>query len=155
MKVVIASDHGGFEYKNIILEIVKKKGFAIEDLGNFDKDISDDYPDYARLAAAAIINKTADRAIIICGSGAGVSIAANKFKGVRAALCHDTYTAHQCVEHDAANVLCMGQRVIGIELATEVTLAFLTASFSNEERHARRLKKVTVMEDQNLIDPAK
>lgn len=155
MKVVIASDHGGFEYKNIILEIVQKKGFAIKDLGNFQKDTADDYPDYARLVAAAIVNKTADRAIIICGSGAGVSIAANKFKGVRAALCHDTYTAHQCVAHDAANVLCMGQRVIGIEVATEVTLAFLSASFSNEERHARRLKKVAEIEDQNLIDPEK
>lgn len=149
MKVVIASDHGGFQYKNILLKVISSKGYEITDLGSFNEQPSD-YPDFAALVADEIIQNKATKGILICGSGAGVSVAANKFKGVRAALCHDTYTAHQCVEHDDVNVLCMGQRVIGIELATEIVLAFLAASFSHEERHERRLNKITAIEERNM-----
>src|SRR6202012_210631 len=102
------------------------------------------------IIANSIINKQADRGILICGSGVGVSVAANKFKGIRAGVCHDTYSAHQCVEHDDVNVLCIGQRVIGIELAREVVFTFLKAVFSNEERHVKRLKKIAIIEDSNM-----
>ena len=150
MKIVIASDHGGFEYKNILLQEINSNGYHITDLGSFNEEPSDDYPDFAGLVANAILNKQAEKAILICGSGAGVSVAANKFKGIRAALCHDTYTAHQCVEHDDVNVLCIGQRVIGIELAREIVLTFLSATFSYEERHERRLNKVKAIENKNM-----
>lgn len=149
MKIVIASDHGGFQYKNILLKEISSRGYDITDLGSFNEAPSD-YPDFATLVGNSIINNRAERGILICGSGAGVSVAANKFKGVRAALCHDTYTAHQCVEHDDVNVLCIGQRVIGIELAREIVLAFLAATFSHEERHERRLGKVKAIEDRNM-----
>lgn len=150
MKIVIASDHGGFQYKNILLKDISSKGYDITDLGSFNEAPSDDYPDFAELVSNSIINNQAEKGILICGSGAGVSVAANKFKGVRAALCHDTYTAHQCVEHDDVNVLCIGQRVIGIELAREIVLAFLATTFSHEERHERRLAKVKAIEDKNM-----
>jgi ribose 5-phosphate isomerase B len=150
MKIAIASDHGGFQYKNILLKEISDKGYEITDLGSFTETASDDYPDFAGLVAGSVINNQAEKGILICGSGAGVSVAANKFKGVRAALCHDTYTAHQCVEHDDVNVLCIGQRVIGIELAREIVFAFLAATFSHEERHERRLGKVKAIEDTNM-----
>ena len=149
MKIVIASDHGGFQYKKILLPIIAAKGFDITDLGSFTEAPSD-YPDIALLVGDAIAKGKADRGILICGSGAGVSVAANKCKEIRAAVCHDTYTAHQCVEHDDVNVLCMGQRVIGIELATEIVLSFLGALFSQEERHVRRLHKVNAIEVRNM-----
>lgn len=149
MKIVIASDHGGFQYKNVLLRSIAGKGFDVTDLGNFT-DAPSDYPDIASLVAEAIIKGRADKGILICGSGAGVSVAANKYKGIRAALCHDTYTAHQCVEHDDVNVLCIGQRVIGIETATEIVFSFLGAVFSHEERHERRLNKVKAIEDSTM-----
>lgn len=149
MKIVIASDHGGFKYKNVLVDALKLKGFDIIDLGSYDEQPSD-YPDYAALVADAIREGGAEKGILICGSGAGVSVAANKYKGIRAALCHDTYTAHQCVEHDDVNVLCMGERVVGIELSLEITLAFLNATFSHEERHERRLEKIKNIEATNM-----
>ncbi|MFT3683285.1 MAG: ribose 5-phosphate isomerase B [Ferruginibacter sp.] len=149
MKIVIAADHGGFQYKNILFQEIRAKGYDITDLGTYTEAASD-YPDHAATVAKALQLGDAVKGILICGSGAGVSVAANKFKGIRAALCHDTYTAHQCVEHDDVNVLCMGQRVIGIELAKEIVLAFLAASFSNEERHMRRLNKVKAFEQENM-----
>lgn len=149
MKIVIASDHGGFQYKNVLLRSIAGKGFDVTDLGSFT-DAPSDYPDIASLVAEAIIKGRADKGILICGSGAGVSVAANKYKGIRAALCHDTYTAHQCVEHDDVNVLCLGQRVIGIETATEIVFSFLGAVFSHEERHERRLNKVKAIEDSTM-----
>src|SRR5690349_3133399 len=109
MKVAIASDHGGFEYKNILLQDIRDKGYDITDLGAFEKAPLDDYPDYAEAVAENILTGNAERGILICGSGVGVSVAANKFKGIRAGVCHDTYSAHQCVEHDNVNVLCIGQ----------------------------------------------
>jgi len=150
MKIVIASDHAGVSYKAILFKEIQDKGFDITDLGTRNQDIPDDYPDYAEKIAHAIINKEAERGIIICGSGVGVSVAANKFKGIRAGVCHDTYSAHQCVEHDNANVLCIGERVIGIELAREIVFAFLNATFSNEERHVRRLRKIDEIENENM-----
>ncbi|MEI9810073.1 MAG: ribose 5-phosphate isomerase B [Bacteroidota bacterium] len=149
MKVVIASDHGGFQYKNILLKDIREHGYEINDLGAFNEDPSD-YPDHAADVANAILNKEADRGILICGSGVGVSVAANKFKGIRSGVCHDTYSAHQCVEHDDVNVLCIGQRVIGIELAREIVLAFLAARFTHAERHVRRLGKIYAIEARNM-----
>lgn len=149
MKVVIAADHGGYAYKNLLLEIISQQGFEVIDVGAFNETPSD-YPDFAELVAKAIKNNEAEKGILICGSGAGVSVAANKYKGIRACVCHDTYSAHQCVEHDDVNVLCMGERVIGIELAKEIVLAFLTAKFSHEERHERRLNKVLSIEEKNF-----
>jgi len=149
MKIVIASDHGGFQYKNILLDEIQEQGYDIKDLGAFD-DSPSDYPDFAAIIAKAILKGEAEKGILICGSGVGVSVAANKFKGIRAGVCHDTYSAHQCVEHDDVNVLCIGQRVIGIELAREIVSSFLNARFSNEERHKRRLKKVIAIEKKNM-----
>ena len=149
MKIVIASDHGGYQYKSILFKEIKEKGYDITDLGSFN-ELPSDYPDFAELVAEALQCKKAEKGILICGSGAGVSVAANKFKDIRAALCHDTYTAHQCVEHDDVNVLCIGQRVIGIELSREIIFAFLAGKFSHEERHERRLNKVKAIESRTM-----
>src|SRR5258706_4811347 len=149
MKVVIASDHGGFQYKTLLLQEIRELGYDVTDAGAFNEEPSD-YPDYAGEVANTLLNGEAEKGILICGSGAGVSVAANKFKGIRAAVCHDTYTAHQCVEHDDVNVLCIGQRVIGIELAREIILAFLAATFSHESRHERRLSKIRAIETKNM-----
>jgi ribose 5-phosphate isomerase B len=149
MRVVIASDHGGFQYKKILLATIREKGYDLVDLGAFDEEASD-YPDYAQAVANAITKGGADRGILICGSGVGVAVAANKFKSIRAGVCHDTYSSHQGVEHDDVNVLCLGQRVIGIELAKEIIFAFLAASFSEGDRHKRRLAKIATIESNNM-----
>ena len=149
MKVVIASDHAGFQYKKILVDIIKDLHHEVSDLGSF-KEEADDYPDYAVVIANAILKNEAERGILVCGSGVGVSVAANKFKGIRAGVCHDTYSAHQCVEHDDVNVLCLGQRVIGIELARDIVTTFLAAKFSNAERHKRRLEKIATIEKNNM-----
>lgn len=149
MKVVIASDHGGLQYKNLISAEIRSKGHELTDLGAFNEEPSD-YPDYAEKVAKALLNGEAEKGIVICGSGVGVSVAANKFKGIRAGVCHDTYSAHQCVEHDDVNVLCIGQRVIGFELAREIMLIFLAATFSYEARHKKRLEKVNAIESRNM-----
>ena len=141
MKIALACDHGGYALKNIIKDYVLADGFSVIDLGT-DGTVSVDYPDYAEKIGAAIIRGEAERGVLICGSGVGASIAANKIKGIYAAVCHDTYSAHQGVEHDNMNVLCLGARVIGPELAKELVDAFLNAKFSNEERHVRRVNKV-------------
>ena len=149
MKVIIASDHAGFEYKNVLLNDIRQQGYKVTDIGTFSKE-PDDYPDRAADIANAIINNKGDRGILICGSGVGVSVAANKFKGIRAGVCHDTYSAHQCVEHDNVNVLCLGERVIGIELAREIIFTFLKAEFSNAPRHQKRLNKISDIENENM-----
>jgi ribose 5-phosphate isomerase B len=149
MKVVIASDHGGFQYKKSLLEAIREHGYELTDLGTFNEEPTD-YPDHAKAVATSIMNKEAERGVLICGSGAGVSVAANKFRGIRASVCHDTYSAHQCVEHDDVNVLCIGQRVIGIELAREIILTFLAAQFSHAARHQRRLAKINAIEISNM-----
>jgi ribose 5-phosphate isomerase B len=145
MKIALACDHGGFPLKEAIKECILADGFLVLDLGT-DSLESVDYPDFAEKLGIAIVNGDAERGILICGSGVGASIAANKIKGIYAGLCHDTYSAHQGVEHDNMNVLCLGARVIGDELAKELVGAFLGAEFSNGERHVRRLNKVYKIE---------
>jgi len=146
MKIAIACDHAGFLLKDDVLEAIEQTGNEVLDLGTYNQEPVD-YPDYAEKAGRAIVQNQADRAIILCGSGAGASIAANKIKGVYACLCHDTYTAHQAVEHDNINTLCMGSRVIGGELAKEIVKSFLNAKFSGEERHLRRTNKIINLEN--------
>lgn len=150
MKVIIAADHAGFVYKQLLVADLKQAGYDVTDLGGDGTNPQDDYPDYASAAATALLNKEGDRAILICGSAVGVSIAANKFPGIRAGVCNDTYTAHQCVEHDHVNILCLGQRVTGVEVVREIAFTYLTANFTGEERHKRRLAKIEVLEHQNL-----
>ena len=149
MKVIIGCDHAGFTYKISLKEILLQRGFDVIDVGAMKEINEDDYPDYAAKVATCVLENEASRGILICGSSVGVSIAANKFKGIRAAVCHDTYSAHQSVEHDAANILCIGARVIGIELAKDILFSFLNAQFSNEERHIRRLQKINAIEEKN------
>ena len=144
MKVAIAADHGGFTLKGRLMHVLDA-GHEMLDLGtNSEEPV--DYPDYARALGRAVLDGRADRGVLICGSGAGAAIAANKMRGIRAALAHDTYTAHQMVEHDDVNVCCLGARVVGAELAAEIATVFLAARFTGEERHVRRLKKVAQIE---------
>ena len=148
MKIALAADHNGFELKAIISEVLKKAGHAVLDVGPHSFDPLDDYPDYAKILAKSVSEKASDRGIMICGSGVGASVAANKVKGVRAAMCHDLYSAHQGVEHDDLNVLCLGSRIIGSEVARELVITFVNAEYTHEERHQRRLEKVLDMEDE-------
>ena len=147
MRVAVASDHAGFPLKTRIIEELGKLGHATVDLGTDSTDPVD-YPDYSRAVAEAVIDGRAERAILLCGSGAGACVAANKFKGVRAATCHDPFSAHQSVEDDDVNVLCLGARVIGAELAVELVRRYMAANFSGAERHKRRLAKVAGFEAQ-------
>ena len=146
MKIGIAADHAGLEQKGKLLELLKEKNFDIEDFGAFEYQGDDDYPDIVTPLAKALSEKKIDRAIAVCGSGVGVSIAANKFPGVRAALISETYSAHQGVEHDDMNMLCVGGRVLGTSLILEIILAFLNAEFQKDERFVRRLNKVLDIE---------
>jgi len=142
MKVTIAADHGGFELKKFLIEWLGNRGFEISDSGNLVYDSKDDYPDFAIEACNNVVNGNAERAIVICGSGVGACVTSNKIKGIRACVCHDSYSAHQGVEHDAMNVLCLGARIIGTELAKEIVTSFLNAKFIGEERFIRRLNKI-------------
>ena len=146
VRIAIAADHAGFELKNALSREIGRLGLEVVDLGAHSYDPSDDYPDFAAASARAVAKGDVERAVLICGSGVGASIAANKIDGVRAALCHDTYSAHQGVEHDDMNVLVLGSRIIGEALAIELTSAFLRARFSGESRHVRRLEKVKALE---------
>lgn len=152
MKIAVAADHAGFPLKARVIEEVCKLGHDVFDLGTHSTDAVD-YPDYARAVAEAIRDGAADRAILICGSGAGACVAANKFRGVRAAICHDTFSAHQGVEGDGMNVLCLGARVIGPELAAELVSTYLNAHFSDIERHRRRVTKVEQFEEEFRFEP--
>ncbi len=145
MKIAIAVDHGGFPLKGRLAEVIQDSGHEVVDLGTHSTDPVD-YPDYSRALGQAVLDGRAERGVLVCGSGAGAAIAANKMRGIRAALAHDTYTAHQMVEHDNVNVCCLGARVVGAELAAEIVSVFLPARFSGEERHVRRLSKVAEME---------
>jgi ribose 5-phosphate isomerase B len=146
MRIALAADHAGFEMKGHLAADLRARGHDVLDLGTHSS-APVDYPDCAESVAAALRDRRADRGIIVCGSGAGVSIAANKFPGVRAAVCHDCYTARQAVEHDDMNVLCLGARVIGPALAIDLVATFLDAAFSGEERHRRRLEKILAIEN--------
>jgi ribose 5-phosphate isomerase B len=145
MKIALAGDHAGFSLKQFLSSELKKDGHQIVDLGAFDETPSD-YPDFARKIGKAVSSKDVERGILVCGSGIGACVAANKIKGIRAGLAHDTYSSRQGVEHDDMNVLCLGARVIGVAPALEIARAFLAARFTNEERHLRRLKKVLEIE---------
>jgi ribose 5-phosphate isomerase B len=151
MRIAIGADHAGFELKNSVVEYVRATGNAVHDLGTYNSEPVD-YPDLARKVCEAMQQGKADLGILVCGSGVGASVAANKFFGIRAAICHDTYTAHQGREHDDVNVLCMGSRVIGEALALEIVRTWLEASFSHEERHQRRLDKVLDIEKENFME---
>jgi RpiB/LacA/LacB family sugar-phosphate isomerase len=146
MRIALGADHAGFELKEKVLSLLAELGHQALDLGTHDRQPVD-YPDFAESVGRAVIEGRAERGIVICGSGVGASVAANKVRGIRAGLCHDTYSAHQGVEHDDMNVLVLGSRVIGPELARELVRAFLAARFTNEERHRRRLAKVEAMEE--------
>ena len=145
MRIACAFDHAGFPLKPIVMETLQAAGHEVIDLGT-DSTEPVDYPDKARDAADAVLGGRAERAVVVCGSGAGVAVAACKFPGIRACTAHDTYTAHQAVEHDDVNVLCLGARVIGPALAAEIIAAFSLAEFSGEERHVRRLRKIEAIE---------
>lgn len=146
MRVVIGADHNGLASKDMVRQWLEAAGHAVVDVGPHEFDPQDDYPDFARLVGETLQRGEADRGILLCGSGVGASIAANKLRGIRAGLCHDAYSAHQAVEHDNVNVLCLGPRVVGPALMEELVSAFLAAEFTGEERHARRLAKVTALE---------
>ena len=148
MRIALAGDHAGAELKNELMTRLAPLGHELIDLGGDGSDRDDDYPDYSRELGMAILDGRADRGILVCGSGVGAAIAASKLPGVRAGLCHDTYSAAQGVEHDDMNVLALGARVIGVELAVACARAFLAASFSGEARHVRRLAKVRAIEEQ-------
>ncbi|MFL5673926.1 MAG: RpiB/LacA/LacB family sugar-phosphate isomerase [Chloroflexota bacterium] len=150
MRIAFAADHAGAACKDELIARLTSAGLDHDliDLGGDGSDPTDDYPDFAQRLGAAIQARTADRGVLICGSGVGASVAANKMRGIRAAICHDTYSAHQGVEHDDMNVLTLGARVIGPEPAFECVVAFLGATFSGEARHQRRLDKVLAIEDE-------
>jgi ribose 5-phosphate isomerase B len=146
MRLVVASDHAGFKLKVEMGELLRSLGHNVLDVGAFNENPSD-YPDFAEAVGRAVLDGKAERGVLICGSGVGASVAANKLFGIRAGMCHDTYSAHQGVEHDDINVLVLGSRVVGVALATDLVKAFLGANFTHEERHVRRLGKVKVLEE--------
>jgi len=146
IKIAIGADHGGYPLNEKIIEELRRAGHELTDFGTHDGSQPDDYPDYAIKVGQAIQSGQAEIGIIVCGSGVGAAVAANKLTGIRAALCGDTYSAHQCREHDDCNVLCLGARVTGVELALEIVRAFVAARFTGEERHRRRLSKVAAIE---------
>ena len=145
MKIVIGSDHAGFQLKGAMGDLLRSMNQEVLDVGAFNENPSD-YPDFAEAVGRAVLDRKAERGVLICGSGVGASVAANKLPGIRAGMCHDTYSAHQGVEHDDINVLVLGSRVVGLKLAEDLVKAFLAAKFTNEERHVRRLGKVKALE---------
>lgn len=146
MKLAIAADHGGFSLKADLVEVLQRAGHDVVDLGAHEYLAGDDYPDYALLVGRAVQSGQVERGIVLCGSGVGACIAANKLKGIRAGLCHDTYSAHQGVEHDDMNVLCLGARIIGVEPAKEIVAAFVNARMDTKPQYQRRLNKVLAIE---------
>jgi RpiB/LacA/LacB family sugar-phosphate isomerase len=150
MKIAVACDHAGFPLKDEIVCVIEQTGNEVLDLGTYNQEPVD-YPDYAEKAGRAILQGQAERAIVLCGSGVGASIAANKMHGIYACVCHDTYSAHQGVEHDNMNVLCLGGRIIGGELAKEIAKAFIEARFTGEARHKRRFAKIVSLEETGSI----
>ncbi len=145
MRIAVGADHAGFQLKQDLAAYLRELGHDVIDLGTTSTDPVD-YPDYAETVGKAVIENRAERAVLICGSGVGASVAANKIPGIRAAVCHDTYSARQGVEHDEMNVLVLGARIIGVELARELVRNFLAAKFTHEERHVRRLGKINALE---------
>jgi len=150
MRIAIGADHAGFDMKEDLARQIQELSCDVLDLGAHKAEPSDDYPDFAEAVGKAILEGKAERGVLICGSGVGASVAVNKIPGIRAAVCHDAYSAHQGVEHDNMNVLVLGSRIIGPELARELVRAYLAAQFSGEERHLRRLAKVDAIEKRYL-----
>jgi len=150
MKIVIGSDHAGFQLKVAMGDLLRSMNQEVLDVGAFNENPSD-YPDFAEAVGRAILDRKAERGVLICGSGVGASVAANKLTGIRAAVCHDTYSAHQGVEHDDMNVLVFGSRIIGVKLAEDLVKAYLGAKFTNEDRHVRRLAKVKALESKFAV----
>jgi ribose 5-phosphate isomerase B len=150
MKIVIGSDHAGFQLKVATGDLLRSMNQEVLDVGAFNENPSD-YPDFAEAVGRAILDRKAERGVLICGSGVGASVAANKLTGIRAAVCHDTYSAHQGVEHDDMNVLVLGSRIIGVKLAEDLVKAYLAAKFTNEDRHVRRLAKVKALESKFAV----
>lgn len=153
MRITIGSDHAGFELKKLLIEYLQKSGHQLKDVGT-DSTQPVDYPDFAEAVGLSVLKGDSERGILICGSGVGASVAANKIPGVRAGLCHDTYSAHQGVEHDNTNVLVLGSRVIGPELAKDLCTAYINARFTGEERHVRRLGKIEKIEERYALQPS-
>lgn len=145
MKLVIGADHAGFQLKVAMGDLMRSLGHEVLDVGAFNENPAD-YPDFAEAVGRAVLDGRAERGLLICGSGVGASVAANKLPGIRAGMCHDTYSAHQGVEHDNMNVLVLGSRVVGVKLAEELVKTYLSANFTREERHVRRLGKVKALE---------
>jgi RpiB/LacA/LacB family sugar-phosphate isomerase len=145
MRIAVGSDHAGYEMKEDLASWLAESGHAVYDLGTHSNDPVD-YPDYSAAVAQAVLDGRADRGVIVCGSGAGASIAANKLNGIRAAVAHDVYTAHQMVEHDDVNIICLGSRVIGQALAEDLVKTFIEARFSRDDRHVRRVDKIRALE---------
>jgi ribose 5-phosphate isomerase B len=150
MRIAVGADHAGVPLNETIIAELKRLGHEVVDCGTHDASKPDDYPDYAEAVGRAVLDGKADRAVLICGSGVGAAVAANKLPGIRAGLCHDSYSAHQGVEHDNMNVICMGSRVIGPELALDLVRIFLGAQFTGEARHVRRLAKIAALEREDL-----
>ncbi len=150
MPIAVAADHAGYDIKEVVADHLRSEGYEVLDLGVDTADVPSDYPDAAAAVAQAIRTGEAERGVLVCGSGVGVSVAANKFPGIRAAICHDTYSAHQGVEHDQMNVLVLGGRIVGAALARELVDAFMAAEFSGEERHVRRVDKMLVIEREHM-----
>jgi len=146
MKIAVAADHAGYPLNVRVIEELRQAGHDLIDFGTHDGSIPDDYPDYAKSVGGAVQTNAAQLGILICGSGVGAAVAANKLRGIRAALCGDTYSAHQSREHDDCNVLCIGSRVVGVELALDIVRSFVAARFTGEERHRRRVAKIEAME---------
>jgi len=146
VKIAVAADHAGLPLKETVIMRIDDLAHTSVDLGAHEFDAEDDYPDFALAVATEVAEGRAERGVVLCGSGVGASIVANKVRGVRAGVCHDTYSARQGVEHDDMNVLCIGSRVIGSALADSIIAAFVSATFSGEERHARRLEKIKAIE---------
>jgi ribose 5-phosphate isomerase B len=148
MRIALAADHGGFDMKQMLIARLREAGHEVTDFGAATPDPDDDYPDYIIPLARAVAAAEVERGVVICGSGVGASVAANKVKGIRAGLCHDHYSVRQGVEDDNMNVLCLGGRVMGVEVAWDHTQTFISATFSGVQRHRRRLSKVAQLEEQ-------
>lgn len=150
MKIAIGGDHAGFPLKGPVVSLLKEWGHEVEDVGTFSEEPVD-FPDIADKVCDAVRNGDAERGVMVCGTGVGAAIAGNKMPGIRAALCHDTYCAHQCVEHDNVNVLCLGAQIVGIRLVGEILQAFLGATFSTEEHFQRRVRKLGELEMREAV----
>jgi RpiB/LacA/LacB family sugar-phosphate isomerase len=151
MRIAVGADHAGVPLNERVIAELNRLGHEVVDVGTHDSSRPDDYPDYALKVADKVLHDRCERGILVCGSGVGVTVAANKIVGIRAGMCHDTYSAHQGVEHDNINVLCLGARIIGVELALELVRVFIAANFTGEERHRRRLAKINEIEERGLV----